>query len=163
MKNISMVVVAAFIATGCATERSSGSAMPSDYQLRRAGERMTEKLITDRNFFNRHYTDCLSRAKERGEELPTISVGDIKIRGSNMPGATDYALYPVREGVKIALLNSDMFFVKDRDLSGEVDFALSGGLRRSEDGRHYYLTIAVLDCANDNRIIWNNMEEVCGE
>lgn len=163
MRKITFFVLSAVIVSGCLTENQKESTLPSPNQFRKVGNQMIQRMVTDRNFLDRSYPKAKRRAKERGDDLPTITV-DLS-KPSAVTGITDYVLGPMRDEFKVMLRKTDKFYVKDVQWSDFADYGLSAILRMSEDQRHYYLVLSLLDYAkkDDNKEIWNEFEEVGNE
>lgn len=157
MRKITFLVLAAAIVSGCLTEGPRPSTPPSVSQMRSVGNKMIYQMLTDRNFLGRSYPEAKRQAKKRGDDLPTITVDRII---SAVPGCTDNVTAPLRDEFKVTLRKTDKFFIKDEQWSKVADYGLSGELIMSEDKRHYYLRLRLLDYANDNKEIWNEFEEV---
>lgn len=155
MRKITFLVLAAAIVSGCLSESQKKSPRPTVDQLLSVGNKMIDQMLTDRNFLGRSYPEAKRRAEERGEDIPTITVDSMK---SAIHGITDYAVTPVRDGLKVKLRKTGKFSVKDVDWSDIADYGLSGELIRREG--HCYLRLRLLDYAKDNIEIWNEFVEV---
>ena len=159
MKRIATLIVWAVIASGCTTGNPK-PVQPTVDQMVLLGEKMVGMMITDRQFLNRSYPRIKKLAKKRGEDLPSITVENLKANCHPKLRVTDYALTPVRDGLKVALRKMDMFSVKDEKWSGLVDYGLSGELISSDDGKQYFLRLRLIDYHEDNKEIWNEFQKV---
>lgn len=159
MKRIATLIAWVVVATGCTTGNPAKTHPPTVDQMIVIGEKMLRMMITDRQFLNRSYPRVKRLANERGEDLPTITVERFKADCRPELGVTDYALPPVRDGIKVALRKTDMFFVEDEG-SSTMDYGLSGELISSDDGRQFFLRLRLYDYGDDCKEIWNEFKRV---
>lgn len=162
MKRIAAVIVGAAIVSGCATPKPQVN-RPSVDQLILTGEKIVWLMTEDRPFLDRSYRQAKVSAKTRGEALPVVTVENLKSDCPSELGITDYALTPVREGLKVALRKTDMFVIKDNKWSGTVDYGMSGELISSDDGTRFFLRLRILDYNNDQKEVWNEFQKVGSE
>lgn len=157
MKRIIAMMILFAIVSGCATRPKETK--PTVDQLVLAGERMLERMITDRSFLD-SYPQMKARAKERGDALPVIVVESVV--GNASIGISNNALAPVRDRFRIALRKTGRFSVKDEALRGAVDYGLFGNLMTSDE-THHYLRLQLVDYTDDFKEIWNESERVGAE
>ena len=162
MKRITTLIAWAAIVSGCTTGNPK-PAHPTPEEMILTGEKMIRMMITDRQFLNHSYPRMKKLAKKRGEGLPAITVENLKADCHEKLGVTDYALTPVREGLKVALRKTDMFAIKDNKWSGTVDYGLSGELMSSDDGKQFFLRLRLIDYSDDQKETWNEFQKVGSE
>ena len=163
MKRIATLIAWVVVATGCTTGNPAKTHPPTVDQMIVIGEKMLRMMITDRQFLNRSYPRVKRLANERGEDLPTITVVNLKSSCRPELGVTDYALPPVRDGIKVALRKTDMFYIEDGAESSTVDYELSGELIASDDGNQFFLRLRLREIADDGKEIWNEFQRVGAE
>ena len=159
MKRMILLVASMALAMGCVVERSEVTPSPDEEQLRIVVRKSVQRMITDPDF-KAMYGSLKKRAAKRGDNRPTITVDELEC---NVRGLSDYVLAPARDELKATLRKTQLFRVADGRQSETTDFGLSGSLSASGDRRHYYLTMRLVNYANDNEEVWNDFQKVGGE
>ena len=160
MKRIATLIALAVIVSGCTTGNPQPT-HPTPEEMIRAGEKMISMMITDRQFLKRSYPRIKRLAKERGENLPRITVERVIADCHEKLRVTECALTPVREGLRVALRKTDMFSVEDeREYVNTVDYGLKGELISSDDDRIFFLRLRLIDYTDDKNEVWNEFQRV---
>lgn len=151
---LSILAAVAVLFSGCRTGDCPPG--PGPGPMSHVARRIVGDMVTD-PVFKEYYKKIAKRAKTRGTDKPTITVGDLEV---NERGYSDYMLSPLRDDLLVALRKTGYFSVKDSDISESADFVLSGKMGKTPDGKVWRVKMSLHDIARDNEEVWNNIVEI---